>query len=108
MEKEKKKFYINMGSREISQMKYHNNEELVIYATEDEASALRHKMNDMDDADFRAFFRAHVPIMPYHNDESNDDYDNGMTEAFQMIYELGDDETRTHIENMGVLSDRQL
>lgn len=105
---EKKKFYINMGSQEISQIKYGNNEELVIYATEGEARTLRNKMVDMNDADFRAFFRAHVPIMPYHNDQPNDDYDSGITDAFQMIYELGDDETKTHIESMGVLSDRHL
>ncbi|GGB36890.1 hydrolase [Virgibacillus dakarensis] len=105
---EKKKFYINMGSQEISQVKYGNNEELVIYATENEASMLRHKMARMNDADFRAFFRAHVPIMQYHNDESNDDYDSNMTEAFQMIYNLGDEETKRHIENMGIFSDRHL
>ncbi|MEN1970294.1 hydrolase [Lentibacillus sp. N15] len=105
---EKKTFYINMGSQEISQMKYGNNEELVIYATENEANELRRKMTEMDDANFRAFFRAHVPIMPYHHDQPNDDYDSGMTDAFQMIYDLGSEETRKHITDMGILTDRPL
>ncbi|SDQ29649.1 hydrolase [Virgibacillus salinus] len=102
---EKKKFYINLGSQEISQIKYDNNEEFVIHATEDEVRILRDKMDDMYNADYRAFFRAHVPIMPYHNDSSNDDYDIGITEAFQMIYDLGDENTKKHIDSMGVLSD---
>ncbi len=102
---EKKKFYINLGSQEISQLKYDNNEEFVIHATEDEVRILRDKMDDMYNADYRSFFRSHVPIVPYHNDSSNDDYDIGMTEAFQMIHDLGDEATKKHIESMGVLSD---
>lgn len=102
---EKKKYYVNIGSGEISQIKYHNNEEFIIEATHDEVRLLREKMNNMDDASFRSFFRAHVPIMPYHNDKSNDDYDHNITEAYQMMYNLGDEQTKSHIESMGVLSD---
>ncbi|MFZ3576815.1 hydrolase [Virgibacillus sp. DJP39] len=105
---EKKKFFINMGTQEISQVKSGNNESFIIHATGDEVTLLREKMNDMDSANTRAFFRAHVPIMSYHNDQSNDDYDMGMTGAFQMIYELGNDQTKAHIESMGVLSDKHL
>lgn len=105
---EKKKFYVNIGTQEISQMKYGNNENFVIHATDDEVMLLREKFNDMDQANFGTFFRAHVPIMSYHNDKSNDDYDEGMTGAFQMLYELGDNQTKEHIESMGILSDRHL
>ena len=100
---QKKKFYVNIGSGEISQIKYDNNEDFVIYATEEDAQLLRAKMNNMDNASFRSFFRAHVPIWAYHNDKSNDDYDANMTEAFQMIYNFGDEATRTHIDSMDVL-----
>ncbi|WP_099160040.1 hydrolase [Virgibacillus ndiopensis] len=108
MDQDKKKYYINMGSQEISQIKFNNNEEFIIYATDDEVRMLRGKMENMHDADFRAFFRSHVPIMSYHNDESNDDYDIGITEAYQMIYDLGDEHTKSHIDKMGVLSDKHL
>ncbi|WP_430784641.1 hydrolase [Virgibacillus flavescens] len=108
MDKEKKKYYVNMGAQEISQIKYGNNEEFIIYATDEEVILLRDKLNDMYDANTRAFFRAHVPIMAYHNDKSNDDYDIGLTGAYQMVYHLGDEETKNHIETMGVLSDRHL
>ncbi|WP_404453779.1 hydrolase [Virgibacillus necropolis] len=105
---EKKKFYVNMGTQEVSQIKYGNNQDFIIHATEEEVILLREKLNDMDQANTRAFFRAHVPIMSYHNDKSNDDYDGGMTGAYQMLYDLGDEEAKEHIESMGILSDRHL
>lgn len=105
---DKKKFYVNVGTQEVSQIEYGNNQDFTIYATEIEARLLRGKLNDMDQANFRAFFRAHVPIMPYHNDKPNDDYDDGMTGAYQMLYALGDEQTKQHIESMGILSDNHL
>src|SRR5699024_56302 len=105
---EKKPYYINMGSMEISSVRYGNNEELVIYATENEAKDLRNKMDKLDDANLRSFFRAHVPFRPYHNDQQNDDYEDGMTEALQLVYELGSEETREHIMETGILTDRPL
>ncbi|MFD1361422.1 hydrolase [Lentibacillus salinarum] len=104
----KKKFYINTGSHEISQVRYDNNDAFVIYATEDEARQLRQRLDGMHISDRQAFWRAHVPIRPYHNDQPNDNYDAGITAAFQMIYELGDKETKKHIESMGVLTDNRM
>lgn len=100
---QKKKYYINVGSGEISQLEYDNNKDFVIYATEDDARLLRAKMDNMDHASFRSFFRAHIPIWAYHNDKANDDYDANMAEAFHLIHQFGDEQTRAHIESMDVL-----
>ncbi|PAV27727.1 hydrolase [Virgibacillus profundi] len=105
---EKKKYYIDVGSGEISQVKYDNNDSFTIHATMDEISLLRAKMDNMHDASVRSFFRAHVPIMPYHNDKSNDDYDSNLTETYQMLYDLGDEQIKQHIESMGVLGDEHM
>ncbi|OZU88536.1 hydrolase [Virgibacillus indicus] len=102
---EKKKYYIDIGSGEISQIKYDNNDSFTIQATTEEVSLLRAKMENMHDAGVRSFFRAHVPIMPYHNDKSNDDYDSNLTETYQMLYDLGDDEVKKHIDSIGILTD---
>lgn len=102
---EKKKFYINVGAGEISQEKFNNNEEFIIQATEDEVAVLRDKFNLMHEAGIKTFFRAHVPINPYHNDKSNDYYDDEMTQAYRMIHQLGEPETKAHIEQMGILTD---
>jgi hypothetical protein len=100
---EKKKYFVNVGSKEISQIPYHDNADFKIQATSEEVRLLRAKMDDMHDAEFTNFLRAHVPIMSYHKDRSNDEYDEGITDAFRMIYELGDEETREHIRSMNVL-----
>ncbi|WP_163971521.1 hydrolase [Oceanobacillus halotolerans] len=105
---DKKKFYVNVGSREISQIPYDNNDQFVIYATDDEVRILREKMDTMYNADIRAFFRSHVPIKPYHEDDANDDYDADETRAFQMLYELGDETTKQHIKEMDILPDKHL
>lgn len=105
---QKKKYYVNVQSREISQVPYGNNDQFTIYATGDEVKMLRMIMNKVYDADRSAYWRAHVPIVPYHRDKSNDIYDDGLTEAFQMLHDLGDSKTKEHIREMGVLSDRPM
>ncbi|SHG48787.1 hydrolase [Ornithinibacillus halophilus] len=105
---EKKKYYVNLASLEISQIKYDNNDSYIIHATDEEVADLRNIMNHMDSALTRTFFRAHVPIMPYHKDASNDDYDQGLTEAFQMIHDLGDNSTKEFIESIVILGDNHM
>ncbi|QDP40932.1 hydrolase [Radiobacillus deserti] len=100
---ERKKYYVNIGTQEISQVQVGDNDEFIIFASDEEVYQLREMMNQMYNADIRSFWRSHVPIAPYHNDTSNDTFDDGMVEAFRMIHDLGDDTTRKHIENMGVL-----
>lgn len=104
----RKKYYVSMKSSEISQVKFDNNTDFIIYATEDEVTELRNKMESMYDADFQSFWRSHVPFVPYHNDQANDAYDMELTEAFQMIHDLGNEQTRTHIRSMGLLGDRHM
>jgi len=100
---EKKKYYVNIGDGEISQIKYQNNDQYTIYATEEDVRLLREKFRNMHDSSFAAYLRAHVPIVPYHNDKPNDVYDENLTETFQMLYDLGDDQAKQHIKELGVL-----
>lgn len=105
---EKKKYYVSVQSHEISQNLSGNNNDFVIHATDDEVRLLRAKFDNMRDAEWGTFWRAHVPIVQYHNDKSNDDYDSEITQVFQMLYDLGDEQTKSHIDSMGVLGDRHL
>lgn len=100
---EKIKYYVNIGTQEISQILEGNNGTFIIYATDDEVFQLREMLSEMYNSDIRTFFRAHVPVKPYHEDGSNDEYDEGIKQAFQMIHDLGDDTTKIHIEEMGVI-----
>lgn len=105
---EKQKYYVCIPAGEISQVRYGNNDDYTIYATTEEVTMLRAKLDNMDKAGLDTYVRAHVPIMLYHNDKSNDAYDDSMTKVFEMIYELGDEQSRSHIEGMGVLGDNHM
>lgn len=100
---ERKKYYISVASGEISQVQYGNNDDFTIYATDSEIRDLRNTMDVMQKAEFKSFWRAHVPIMPYHKDKPNDQYNAGIQEAFQKIYHLGDEQTKSNLKSMGVL-----
>ncbi|ELK45968.1 hydrolase [Halobacillus sp. ACCC02827] len=100
---DRNKYYINIGTREISLNHDANNDDFIIYATEEEVIGLREIFDEINNADNRSFYRAHIPFMPYHKDEDNDETDVDMKKAFQRIHELGDDQTKDHIVQMGVL-----
>lgn len=105
---EKEKYFINIGTGEISQNRYQNNDDYVIYASSEDITLLRATLENMHGASFDSFIRAHIPIMPYHNDKANDEYDANMIEAFRMVYQLGDEQAKSHIESMGILSDNHM
>ncbi len=100
---DRKKYFVSVASGEISQVQFGNNDDFTIYATDSEVRDLRSKMDVMQAAEFKSFWRAHVPIMPYHNDQANDQYNAGIQEAFQLIYQLGDEQTKSNLKSMGVL-----
>src|SRR5690625_478609 len=104
---ERKKYYVSLQSREISQTIVGNNADFTIYATDDEVRMLRKKLDNIYDAEVDTYWRAHVPIMPYHKDASNERYDQSLTEAFQMIYSLGDDQAKQFVSESGLLHEQK-
>jgi|SRR5699024_9034133 len=104
----RKTYYVNMQAREISQVKFQNNHHYKIEASNDEVNELRRLLTKVYDADVDAYWRSHIPFIPYHQDMANDQYDEAFTEALQLIYQLGDDQTRTYIDTTGVLTNRSL
>lgn len=100
---ERKKYFVSVASGEISQIKFGNNDDFTVYATDSEVRDLRSTLEVMHKADVKSFWRAHVPIMSYHHDQANDQYNAGIKEAFQKIYHLGDEETKENIKSMEVL-----
>ncbi|WP_156288550.1 hydrolase [Oceanobacillus salinisoli] len=105
---ERRKYYVNVADGEISHRKHDNHDYLEIHATDSELSTLRRKFNNMHDAGFGTFVRAHIPIIEYHNDSSNDRYDENLLDVYQMLHDLGNKKTREHIESMGILDDRPM
>jgi len=102
----RRKFFINMQSREITEEKHGHHNYLIIYANNEEVEGLRAIMDNLNDADNASFIRAGIPFIPYHKDDATDTYDQQYIEAIEFIYEHGDEKTKEHIKEMGILSNK--
>ena len=103
---EKEKYYVNLQNKEISRTEPTTKHELTIYATPNEVQSLRNLFNNIHSADVSGFFRAHVPIMPYSNDQPNDQYDASYVDAARVLYDLGDEDAKHFIEESGIIQDK--
>lgn len=103
MADQKKTYYINIGTGEISQSATSSTWNYKIEANEEEIIVLREYFDQNYSTEWQNFFRAHIPFVEYHYDRENDAYDKTMKEVYRMIYDLGDSDAKTHIESMGIL-----
>nr|WP_180316811.1 hydrolase [Cytobacillus eiseniae] len=100
---DKKTYYIMVAQGEITQSATDSPWDFKIEATEAEIQELRGYFTNTNENDWVSFWRAHVPFLEYHHDQSNDRYDHTLQKVYGLIYELGDAEAKSHIEQMGVL-----
>ncbi len=100
---ERKKYYVSIKTREISKTKVGDNDDFTVFATDAEIQSLRNKLDHIEGAEMAAYWRAHIPILPYHNDKGNQAYDEQLREALQMVYDLGDKDSRQFIAESGIL-----
>lgn len=100
---EKQTYYVSVHENSILQDKQASSFEFEIQATEQELAKLQQLFEEKDDAELLTFRRSFIPGVPYHDDPQNDLYDEGMKAVYKMVYDLGNERTRTHIEKMGVL-----
>ena len=104
---EKQKFYVNIQHQVISEVRY-SDHDFIVHATTEEAQNLRSLLDSIYQAEIGTFWRSHVPFVPYHRDRSNEQYDRSLTDLFQMIYQLGDEQAKNYVLESGVLSDRPI
>src|SRR5699024_1006923 len=103
---EKKTYYIDIASKEITQIPYGNNTAYTIQATTKEIDALRGIFNEMGNAEIGTYIRSHIPIVPYHKDAANDQYDAGLHSAIDMIYQLATPSTRQAMEKAKIIEEK--
>ncbi|GMB09876.1 hypothetical protein EDD69_11562 [Thermolongibacillus altinsuensis] len=102
-EDQKKTYYISVAPGEISQVKTASPWDFKIEATDEEIIQLREYFDQMHSSDVQAFFRAHVPYIQHHYDRPSDGYDEMMKKAYALIYKLGDEEAKQHIQTLGIV-----
>jgi hypothetical protein len=99
----RKTYYISLPNGEIFQDRESSTWNFKIEASDDEIMQLRKYFNHNFSVDESNFYRAHLPYLEYHNDWQNDEYDVTLQKIYRMIYELGDQGAKQHIEKMGIL-----
>lgn len=100
---EKKTYYIEIASGEISQSATSSSWNFKIEATDREIHALRKYFDRSESSEINNFIRAHIPFREYHHDPENDTYDQTLKQVYQLIYQLGDSEAKEEIKSMGIL-----
>jgi hypothetical protein len=103
MDDQKKTYYIDVGHGQISQSATASAWNFKIQANDEEITQLRELFDQNYSTEWQNFFRAHVPYVQYHYDRENDAYDTTIEQVYGMIYKLGDEEARNHIESMNIL-----
>jgi len=103
MDEQKKTYYIDVGTGIISRSASGTTWSYKIQASDEEITQLRELFNQNYSTEWKNFFRAHVPYVQYHYDRENDDYDGTIQQVYGMLYNLGDEEAKTHIESMNIL-----
>ncbi|MBH0172721.1 hydrolase [Fictibacillus sp. 23RED33] len=97
---EKRPYYINVETGEILPIKTASTFQFEISASDEDVRHLERKFSELDSTANDTFVRSHLPYVPYSNDSDNDRYDEKLREAYQMIHDLGQVETRQFIESM--------
>jgi hypothetical protein len=97
---EKRPYYVNVESGEILPIKTASSFQFEISASDEDVRKLAKKFSELDSTANDTFVRSHLPYVPYSNDSDNDRYDQKLKEAYQIIHDLGQEETRRFIETM--------
>jgi hypothetical protein len=79
-----------------------------ILATDKEIRQLQELFYENEQADWKTYGRAHIPFLEYHHDPQNDEYDNTMKQIYLMLYQLGNEEAKNHIEKMGIFKNEDI
>ncbi|MBT2689307.1 hydrolase [Bacillus sp. ISL-47] len=105
MEQAKKPYYIDIENAQVYPVPDEAADwQFKIFATDKEIAKLADYIRQNYDADMKTFELAHVPLAEDKEETQNHKYDATMEGIYRIIYELGDDETRRNIAELGILN----
>lgn len=100
---ERKRYYVSVQSGTIMPNQGDAGYELEIEATAEEVALIFRLFDKIAELDLAAIVRTPLPGIPYHHDWVNDDYDVCLQEIYQMLYHVGTEQTKEHIQSMNML-----
>ncbi len=98
----KKTYYVGIADGMIARRKTDSPWDFTIEANDEEIIKLRELFDWRNDQDGQSFTRAQMPALPYHFDRENDAVDLTLKNIYALIYHLGDEEAKQHIEQIGM------
>jgi hypothetical protein len=104
---EKKTYYVSVQAGTVLENEGDAAYEFEIQATEQEVEDLIETFGLLHDLDNTTAVRGISPAVPYHQDQANDDYDTVLTQVYRKLYELGNEETKQIIANMGMIGEQE-
>ncbi|MGE7877800.1 hydrolase [Peribacillus muralis] len=107
MSQKKQTYHVDLVSGDVLGQKLEENPSFTIHATDEELVELKQCLEEHHTNDLESYARSHVPYLLYHHDRANDKYDAAMKKLYAIIYQLGDENAREHIEEIGILKDNK-
>ena len=101
---EKHSYFINIQSHDIFTEPNVEEWDFKINATESQVAVLERLFDKTDETDWESYIRAHIPFLEYHHQPENKEYDIRMMVIYSLLYYLGDEKTRAHIQDMRILN----
>jgi hypothetical protein len=101
---EKKKFYIAVETGQILEDRGASGYELEIEATPAEVADLENLFDKKDRDNFETFVDPHLPNKWDEVGSDVQDYNTHLYEVYEMLYKLGTQSTKEHIEQAEILS----
>ncbi|NRG47809.1 hydrolase [Bacillus sp. CRN 9] len=108
MESTQNAYYIDIENGTILDTADGHDWQFKVYANGEQIAELNRYMRQNYDADLKTYVRAHVPFMEYHKKSQNPEYDYTMVKLYEMIYKFGDEESRQHINKMGIIDTNKM
>lgn len=102
---EKRKFYVSVNSGEIVEDPTITPWQFEIEATKEEVDKLRDLFDQASSQNMDRFYRLPHPFKGGEVDHELTNYDKTLQEVYRMIYDLGNQEAKDHIEQTDVISE---
>lgn len=102
----KQTLYVSVSNKSLD-AEASMNEQLEVRGTEEELGELRHLLEKLQRDDEETHFRAPIPFKSADHDKATDQFNEDLIKLYQIVYALGTDKTKTHIQNMNILNKLQ-
>ena len=101
-----KTLYVSVSSKSLDTVASMN-EQLEVRGTEEELEKLNRMLEHLQRDDEVTQFRAPIPYKSADHDKATDQFNDDLLKLYQVIYNLGTDKTKAHIQDMNILNKLQ-